>query len=118
MTAQPETERYQDSRARRKGATPFREEAHMESLRLKNSHLLLTALSGFGVAIGLILHWTEISETLGKASFLLAVVCSGWFIAPKAWSALKRLSPDMNLLMTVAVLGALAIGAWDEPSIS
>ena len=85
-----------------------------ESVPSKNWHLRLTALSGISVAIGLILHWMELSETLGKATFLLAVVCSGWFIAPKAWSALKRLSPDMNLLMTVAVLGALAIGAWDE----
>ena len=89
-------------------------ETPQESLPITNWPLWLTVLSGISVSIGLILHWTEISESFGKATFLLAVVSSGWFIAPKAWSALKRLSPDMNLLMTVAVLGALAIGAWDE----
>ena len=98
----------------RTGMKASASEAPRESPPLRNWHFWLTALSGFGVAIGLILHWTRPSENLEKIFFLLAVLCSGRFIAPKAWSALRRLSPDMNLLMTVAVLGALAIGAWDE----
>ncbi|MFN8006823.1 MAG: cation-translocating P-type ATPase [Terriglobia bacterium] len=76
--------------------------------------LRLTILSGVGVAAGLALHWTGVGEILEKTGFLLAVVSGGWFIAPKAWSALKRVSPDMNLLMSIAALGALSIGAWDE----
>ncbi len=80
----------------------------------RNWHLWLTILSGVGVGVGLALHWTDTWETLEKTIFLLAVISGGWFIAPKAWAALKRLSPDMNLLMSVAVLGALGIGAWDE----
>lgn len=44
----------------------------------------------------------------------LAVVVGGWFIAPKAWLAARRLRPDMNLLMTVAVIGAILIGEWFE----
>ncbi|MCX6842571.1 MAG: heavy metal translocating P-type ATPase [candidate division WOR-3 bacterium] len=43
-----------------------------------------------------------------------AAVAGGWFIAPKAWLALRRLRPDMNLLMTVAVIGAMVIGQWFE----
>lgn len=35
-------------------------------------------------------------------------------IAPKALQSALRLNPDMNLLMTVAVLGAAAIGQWHE----
>src|SRR4030095_13194409 len=83
----------------RTGMKATASEALQESLSSKNWHLRLTALSGVCVAAGWILHWTQISETPGKVIFLLAVVWSGWFIAPKAWSALKRLSPDMNLLM-------------------
>jgi len=43
-----------------------------------------------------------------------AVVTGGWFVAPKAWLALRRFRADMNLLMTVAVIGAMLIGQWFE----
>ncbi|MGR3435100.1 MAG: heavy metal translocating P-type ATPase, partial [Shimia sp.] len=33
---------------------------------------------------------------------------------PKAWSAARRLSPDMNLLMVVAVAGAIGLGEFFE----
>jgi Zn2+/Cd2+-exporting ATPase len=89
-------------------------ETGQESSPSEDWQLRLTALSGLCLEIGLILNRTGPSGIPGKGILLLAVVCSSWFVAPKAWSALKRLSPDMNLLMSVAVLGALGIGAWDE----
>lgn len=46
--------------------------------------------------------------------YLAAVVAGGWFVAPKAWMALRRLRADMNLLMSIAVLGAIGIGQWFE----
>ena len=48
------------------------------------------------------------------ALYTASVLSGGWFIAPRAFYALKRLRPDMNLLMTIAVVGAAAIGAWFE----
>jgi len=50
---------------------------------------------------------SDSSGIFGKGILLLAVLSSSWFVAPKGWSALRRLSPDMNLLMSVAVLGYL-----------
>ena len=47
----------------------------------------------------------------------LAVVTGAWFIAPKAWLAARRLRPDMNLLMMIAVGGALAISEWFEAAV-
>ncbi|MDP2578457.1 cation-translocating P-type ATPase [Shimia thalassica] len=47
-------------------------------------------------------------------AFLLATLCGVWQIAPKALYALKRLSPDMNLLMMVAITGAIALGEYFE----
>jgi Cd2+/Zn2+-exporting ATPase len=44
----------------------------------------------------------------------VAIIFGGWFIAPKAVAAARRLAPDMNLLMTIAVLGAAGIGEWSE----
>jgi Cd2+/Zn2+-exporting ATPase len=35
-------------------------------------------------------------------------------VFPKAWQSLVSQRPDMNLLMTVAVIGAAAIGEWSE----
>jgi Zn2+/Cd2+-exporting ATPase len=44
----------------------------------------------------------------------IAIVCGARFVAPKAWFAVRRLRPDMNLLMTIAVVGAVLIGEWFE----
>ncbi len=46
--------------------------------------------------------------------YAAATVSGGWFVVPKAWLALRRLRADMNLLMTIAVIGAMAIGQWFE----
>lgn len=46
--------------------------------------------------------------------YLGAVAAGGWFVVPKAFGALRRLRPDMNLLMVLAVVGAAAIGQWFE----
>lgn len=46
--------------------------------------------------------------------YAAAVVTGGWFVVPKAWLALRRLRADMNLLMTMAVAGAMIIGQWLE----
>lgn len=45
---------------------------------------------------------------------LLAALCGLWIVLPKAWSALVRLRPDMNFLMTFAVAGAFMIGESSE----
>jgi Cd2+/Zn2+-exporting ATPase len=49
-----------------------------------------------------------------KLFYGLSVLAGVWYFLPKAWYSLARLRPDMNLLMTVAVIGAIAIGEWSE----
>lgn len=44
----------------------------------------------------------------------MAVVSGVWLVLPKAWNAARRLRPDMNLLMVIAVCGAVLIGEWLE----
>ena len=48
--------------------------------------------------------------------YLASIVTGGWFIFPKALYALRRIRPDMNLLMAMAVLGAIGLGEWLEAS--
>jgi len=51
---------------------------------------------------------------LARAFYALAILAGFWLVLPRAWASARRLRPDMNVLMTVAVLGALAIGEWLE----
>jgi Cd2+/Zn2+-exporting ATPase len=57
------------------------------------------------------------AETVPFSAILLyfaATVAGAWFITPKAIYAARALRPDMNLLMLVAVIGAIGIGEWFE----
>lgn len=51
---------------------------------------------------------------LARVLFVGAAIAGAWFVLPKAWRALLRLRPDMNLLMTIAVFGALAVDEFLE----
>lgn len=92
---------------------------------------LLTAASGLLGLAGVATHiWFagSLLEALGaeglgavagvpvaaKILYVLGILAAYWNILPKAWRALRRLRPDMNLLMTIAVIGAIAIGEWFE----
>lgn len=53
---------------------------------------------------------------VARVLYAAGVLSGVWYFLPKAWQSLKRLRPDMNLLMTVAVSGAVALGEWFEAS--
>jgi Cd2+/Zn2+-exporting ATPase len=81
----------------------------------QRSRLVSVIVSGAFTGMGLALQWLKVEpEWFRLGCFGLAIVAGGWFIAPKAFGALRRRSLDMNVLMTVAVAGAMAIGEWSE----
>ncbi|WP_254511488.1 heavy metal translocating P-type ATPase [Anatilimnocola floriformis] len=51
---------------------------------------------------------------LAQLCFSLSILAGVWHFLPKAWYSLARFRPDMNLLMTVAIAGAVTIGEWSE----
>lgn len=51
---------------------------------------------------------------LARAAELGAIAAGGWLIFPTAVRSLRRFRLDINVLMTVAVAGALFLGDWAE----
>jgi Cd2+/Zn2+-exporting ATPase len=78
--------------------------------------LLLAAFGLHAVTAGSLLAALEAENVPPPAIalYLLATVAGAWFIIPKALYAARTLRPDMNLLMLVAVIGAIGIGEWFE----
>jgi Zn2+/Cd2+-exporting ATPase len=54
------------------------------------------------------------SHAWAVAFYLPAIVVGGWPIARRGWQRARAGALDMNVLMTVAVLGAMGIGEWGE----
>jgi len=88
--------------------------AHEHSEERKGSTLFFTVGSGLLLGLGFALgRWAGL-EKFETALFALAIALGAVPILPKALRAAMRLSPDMNLLMAIAVAGAVAIREWPE----
>lgn len=69
------------------------------------------AETGMGRALGLFAgHGAVPVPPAEMALFAVAILCGLWLVAPRAWFSVRHLSPDMNLLMVVAVAGAIGLG--------
>lgn len=115
-------------------AEPWSDEASQsqsEHDHTAKSRTILTALSGIFGFGGFVLHaWLAggLGEALGSEGmglnisvpmpaillYVAGIVAGVWYVAPRAWHSVKRLTPDMNLLMFIAVCGAALIGEWFE----
>jgi len=86
----------------------------------RRRRVVLTSVSGVAILAALVAQLVAgdalIPEPplLAKSLFGVAIVSGIWLVLPKAISAFRHLRPDMNLLMTIAVIGAVAIGEWFE----
>ncbi len=80
----------------------------------KRMRQLSVAVSGAFTGLGLLVEWLKFSPVVADIAFAVAIVAGGWFVVSKAWRALQRFALDMNVLMTVAVAGALTIHQWSE----
>jgi Zn2+/Cd2+-exporting ATPase len=88
----------QAAEARRMAAPPLR----------ATGTLVALALTALGVAAGFL------SMPLAVVFYLPAILIGGAPIARKGWQRARHGALDMNVLMSVAVLGAMAIGEWGE----
>ena len=113
-------------------AIPWEQRADQktDSFWQSKGRLSMTCLSGGFLSAGFIVHWyihgsllhvvlgglgQEHATPLFSVAFYLCAVAAGaWYVVPKAISAAKKLRPDMNLLMVVAMVGAMILGEWFE----
>ncbi|HID64095.1 MAG TPA: hypothetical protein EYP49_15360, partial [Anaerolineae bacterium] len=76
---------------------------------------LLTAFSGLTVLTAFLLETAGLPVVVSHALYGLAIVLGGYYVARSGLAALRTTrSLDMNSLMTVAAVGAMTIGEWEE----
>lgn len=90
----------------------------------QHGHGVMASISGVSLLAGLITH--SATESVGDAFtednfptpsvvlYAVAMAAGWWFILPKAFRSALKLRPDMNVLMTIAAIGAIAIQEWFE----
>jgi len=81
-----------------------------------NAHEVATTAAGVLIALAWLLGRTgpESAQWASVAAYAAAIVSGGWLVFRRAIASVRSRSMDMNVLMTVAVLGAAGIGEWAE----
>ncbi|MGM0486839.1 MAG: heavy metal translocating P-type ATPase [Planctomycetota bacterium] len=113
-------------------ATPWKKRLDSEptSFWSRRGRLVMACLSGGLLLSGFISHWIvhgsivhafagghadeHVFPLVSLLLYAASAVAGASYVLPKAVHAVRRLRPDMNLLMTIAVLGAMILGEWFE----
>ena len=74
----------------------------------------LVVVSGVALAVGFGLRLSGLPVGAYIPAFVTAILAGGIYTVRRAWSAARVFSLDINVLMLLAVLGAMAIGEWEE----
>jgi len=85
-----------------------------QSFLERHGQALWTAAAGLLTVIGMAAEWLGIPPLVSRAFLLAAILGGGWQVLVKAFAAVRARTLDMNVLMTLAVIGALLIDRWSE----
>ena len=80
----------------------------------KDRRLLAVALGALATTFATIANLALGLETLAVAAYVAAILLGGVYVFRHAWSSIRHLHLDINVLMTIAVVGAAIIGEWFE----
>src|SRR3569623_183130 len=102
----------------RKASLPDHAHEHGDAVdQVKRRRAWSVTIAGVLTGCGLVLGWSGFNGWAEHVLFAVAIVAGGWFIAPKALFALRQLAPDMNLLMHIAIAGAIFKGQRSESAV-
>ena len=88
----------------------------------RHERWVLTTGSGLAWSLGLAFCWVGpllglrdlVAQRLALVGYVAAVVIAGIELFPRAARNLRRLRFDIDVLMGLAILGAICLGAWEE----
>lgn len=83
----------------------------------KHNKMLTCCLSGVAVLTGWILMTAGASHDVVVTMYLIAMITGGFALAKKGFFSICRADFDINVLMTIAVVGAVLIGQWSEGAV-
>jgi len=113
-------------------AVPWQQRENQNADTFWQSHgrMIMTGLSAVFLLAGFLTHWyvhrdfldvllggfgaEHVTPIVSISLYVCAIIAGAWFVAPKALLAAKKLRPDMNLLMVMAISGAMILGEWFE----
>lgn len=90
------------------------EDTDQKAILQRRSAIVL--FSGILLVLGLILSWMKLNPICEIISYFISIALAGSLVFPKAFGAIKRKTLDMNVLMSLAVIGAIIIKEYSEAS--
>lgn len=77
----------------------------------------ITSISGLLIALGLIAHFIFANTTISNSAFIIASILGATPISLQAYQAMKVKVVSIDVLVTIAVIGALFIQNYEESAI-
>ena len=95
-------------------ARPEGEQVRPPTFWEKHGRLTVSIISGILLGFGGLLILAGAPRYVLVPVLAASAIAGGWFIAPRGLRAARSGVLDMNFLMTIAAIGAGAIGEWGE----
>lgn len=97
----------------------YHNKLHLKSTILKNQtyQIILLILSSLLVIVGFVGEYLNLPLLVTVSIFSFSILVGGYKIFSKAFLSLKKFIVDINVLMSIAVFGAIIIGKYAEAAV-